>query len=556
MSRLPVPGQDSGSWGNVLNDFLGVAHNADGTLKPASVATAGAELASNKGAANGYAPLNGSSKVPVANLPVGTTAGTVAAGDDSRITSALQSGTAAGGDLSGTYPNPAVAKVHGVAVTGTPAVGSVLTATGTSAATWQANTSSNITTVNVMNYGAVGDGTTDDTAAIKTAINTAVATAQSNGTFYAEVYFPPATYLLSSPLTKGGATKGNAQIPLPIIAPTSAKVTLVLRGVRDAAALPHWQQASHQLNGVILKTTVTEAMDNTNGEASVIGGPTPQQGYGTSATLFNNMYVVIDGIQTMAPNSHAGGFIGGFDFRGMAEARVISAASFLDAFPNNVVIPDGSGFEFGLAMPFPANNDLSIVDNYSCEGFTYGYWHGEHCQVGSIRLVYCYDGIVNIGSYENSGGEQHGSFIAYASVEVCHNALVLTSVGKLVIAVLDVENCTQEINDQAGTALGSVGLTGILQGAAPVISDPTQLKITYLDQAPGFVAAPSVPASTTTLRNPFWRDAAVTIAGGTVTAIKVDGNTIGSTSGMVMVPSGRNISITYTVAPTWTWTLL
>jgi hypothetical protein len=33
MSRLPVPGSDSGVWGNVLNDFLGVEHNTDGSLK-------------------------------------------------------------------------------------------------------------------------------------------------------------------------------------------------------------------------------------------------------------------------------------------------------------------------------------------------------------------------------------------------------------------------------------------------------------------------------------------------------------------------------------------
>ena len=33
MSRLPIPGSDDGLWGTVLNDFLGVEHNSDGSLK-------------------------------------------------------------------------------------------------------------------------------------------------------------------------------------------------------------------------------------------------------------------------------------------------------------------------------------------------------------------------------------------------------------------------------------------------------------------------------------------------------------------------------------------
>lgn len=33
MARLPVPGSDDGQWGGVLNDFLSVEHNGDGTLK-------------------------------------------------------------------------------------------------------------------------------------------------------------------------------------------------------------------------------------------------------------------------------------------------------------------------------------------------------------------------------------------------------------------------------------------------------------------------------------------------------------------------------------------
>ncbi|MDB5185271.1 MAG: hypothetical protein JWN38_1079 [Candidatus Saccharibacteria bacterium] len=33
-SRLPTPGADDGTWGDILNDFLAQAHNPDGSLKP------------------------------------------------------------------------------------------------------------------------------------------------------------------------------------------------------------------------------------------------------------------------------------------------------------------------------------------------------------------------------------------------------------------------------------------------------------------------------------------------------------------------------------------
>jgi len=68
MSRLPTPGSDNGVWGDVLNDFLLVEHNTDGTLKARTDGTF--ELTAHRGAANGYAPLNSGSKVPAANLPL------------------------------------------------------------------------------------------------------------------------------------------------------------------------------------------------------------------------------------------------------------------------------------------------------------------------------------------------------------------------------------------------------------------------------------------------------------------------------------------------------
>jgi hypothetical protein len=82
MTRLPTPGSDNGQWGQVLNDFLSVEHNTDGTLKQttdiqqaataaqAAQATADAAIpSSQKGVANGVADLDGSGKVSIARIP-------------------------------------------------------------------------------------------------------------------------------------------------------------------------------------------------------------------------------------------------------------------------------------------------------------------------------------------------------------------------------------------------------------------------------------------------------------------------------------------------------
>jgi len=41
MAQLPTPGQDNGVWGSMLNAFLLVSHNADGTLQSSAITNAG-----------------------------------------------------------------------------------------------------------------------------------------------------------------------------------------------------------------------------------------------------------------------------------------------------------------------------------------------------------------------------------------------------------------------------------------------------------------------------------------------------------------------------------
>jgi|GEM_PF-2967326 len=66
MARLPVPGSDKNIWGDVLNEFLEVAHNADGTLKNSAVQSSIPDAtSSSKGIIKLSGDLSGTADSPI-----------------------------------------------------------------------------------------------------------------------------------------------------------------------------------------------------------------------------------------------------------------------------------------------------------------------------------------------------------------------------------------------------------------------------------------------------------------------------------------------------------
>lgn len=169
MTRLPIPGDDQGTWGTILNDFLAVEHNDDGTLKTTATLS--------MYATNESPTFTGSVTVPT---PTDATdaatkdyADSLALAGAPDATSSTKGIVQLTGDLGGTANNP----------------------------TTPTSVKKDDLVFNVRDYGAVGDGITDD----KGAFNAAFYAAESAGG-YKIIYMPPGTYAISGSLNLAGFT--------------------------------------------------------------------------------------------------------------------------------------------------------------------------------------------------------------------------------------------------------------------------------------------------------------------------------------------------------------
>lgn len=138
-------------------------------------------LAAAGGGAAG--PIGDATHAPVVTVDA---KGRVTALSSAAISGVAPAG-AAGGDLSGTYPNPATAKLNGVAITNAPVLGQILTATDATHAQWAANGG---LAVNSYDQITAGVNITSTAEATPTTIITSSAITFDGNPVMAEFYAP------------------------------------------------------------------------------------------------------------------------------------------------------------------------------------------------------------------------------------------------------------------------------------------------------------------------------------------------------------------------------
>lgn len=385
---------------------------------------------------------------------------------------------------------------------------------------------------------------TDDTSAILQAYQAAHAYALASAGRRAQVLFSKLYGVAGAPAI-GGATKGNAQIPLTIVtASTTAKIRIEFAGVADdAAELVHWLQPAPQISGpglVCLRLDGTN--DAFNGPACVIGGPV--NGYGAAASLFSNMQVTLSNFRIHVPCNST---YAGADLFGTAECRsrgfacqAMGIAPSGGAWPQLNQASITNQYTFGLRTPDTNNNDRCDISQYSCEGLCYGLMPSEHATWDSVRAVYC---IIGCELFAGSG-MPHGVRGEVLSAEACAwavgvlNSAPLNNSVKAVIAQADMEIPGQQLLFDTGNLFaGSIGALGNYTPGYGVITvnGAHGARICDLMQIPGALASPQAPpASTGVWINAYYSDAWVTlrVSGGTLSSLTLYGPQ-GSGAGVV-----------------------
>lgn len=225
---------------------------------------------------------------------------------------------------------------------------------------------------NVKDYGAVGNGVTDDTVAIQACMNAAQAAGGG------DVYFPNGIYVIGGAL-QTSIDGANPNCQLYFKQPATQYATRVgIRLIGESSLMYHisgnYGPSIVYAKGVILKSTLSSA-SGTN--PSVIGGG--------DATKFVSDIITFENITVECKSTASGpvltginaGYIDSSIFRNVCVA--IDVAGGVSNEPTN---------ECAGILAGPVANSCCVMERVTVAGFKYGIVACEHLSIANV-LIYC-----------------------------------------------------------------------------------------------------------------------------------------------------------------------
>jgi len=251
---------------------------------------------------------------------------------------------------------------------------------------------------NVKDYGALGDGSTDDTSAIQTTINTAFAAGGG------VVYFPNGIYIIGGNLiTSLDSVNPNCQLYIPLVLESNIGTAPVIKFLGETppnfnvSGLIAWAENN---KGVVLKSIITGSGTN----PSVIGSSYSTTTFGN----FNYTQLEIENISIRVKSksgaTHIAPTVGGINAGNIelfsaTNLRIDSESeNFNGAQPTNVVT--------GIIMPYINNNAWSYLNRVSIENMNIGISVSEHTNGQNVAIWSCVKGL-NIESSNHLSSFDH-----------------------------------------------------------------------------------------------------------------------------------------------------
>jgi hypothetical protein len=407
---------------------------------------------------------------------------------DGTITAASTTLTSASGGFAGATVGMAVL-VNRAGTTGVTAHSTTITAVASANSVTIAAPAVTTATNQPVFFG------TDDTAACNAAIDAAEAYLAAGNT-HAEVFTPRFCALAGALRTN---KSGNGLLVFGTNPVTAVKKHITFSGPSDGgAAVRHWQQQVPQMAGggyiafnVYASPAAQIANINASGNPAIICGPNEGSGYGVGA-VYANIIPIIKNLTLLNAHSDHGLTYGAINVWGCANAQIenVSVGTAGIVTGSDYVSPTtlGTGLSIGVMLPAPGNNDLVYVKNLSVQGgYTYAMFLTEHGIVDRYMALYCWAGLVAVGTYAGSVGSVHAMKVISCSVEQCVNQIYIYGVGSGGIGpAIDIDQCSTEaanftVSGTSSAALaaarGTVKLTGLFTESGVTATSPTGLRV-------------------------------------------------------------------------------